>query len=176
MKNRGHQRFLSTRAFTLVEVMISVAIFTILFGACFTVLLSGSDSWQVNSAEMQLQQELRKAMDWLKEDLAEGGISTITNVPADWNWYSTITFKAPSGVTSGAITWGSNTIQFVLSSNQLRRIEGATTKVIAQNISSLQFRRQASTPHLVEVSLQAQKSSIKGTISKTLSFKVQMRN
>lgn len=167
------------RGFTLVEVLMTVVIFAVLFGVCFTILLSGSDSWQVNSTQMQLQQNLRRAMNWIKEDLIEAGQSTITNVPANGSWYNTITFSVPSGVSGNAITWASPSIQFLLggaSSNELQRTSG-TTKTVAQYIQSLQFRRQATSPTIVEVSLQAQKNSVKGTpVTMTKSFKVKLRN
>ena len=165
---------------TLVEALITVLLFTMLFGAAVAVLLSGSDSWQVNSVMAELQQERRKAVEWMKEDLLQGGYSTITNVPADGVWYTTITFNTSAGVSGGNITWSTNTVRFLLGgsgSTELQKVSGSTTKVIAEDIHTLQFRRQSTTPSVVEVSLTAQKNTLKGaTLSATTTFKVKMRN
>ena len=161
----------------MIEVLVTVVLFSLLFGACLTVLLSGSDSWQSNDVKLQLQQELRKGMDWMKNDLLQGGVSTITDVPADGNWYTTITFKTSNGVSGGNISWPSDTTQYLLSGNQLQRKVGSTTQSIAQSIRSLQVRRQASNSSLVEVLMSAQKNSLRGTIiTDSLDFQVQFRN
>jgi|GEM_PF-1114362 len=171
----------SLLGFTLVEALTTVLLFSIILGVCFMILLSGTDSWHVNSAKVEVQQEVRKAADWIKQELIQSGSSTITNVPADSSWYTAITFKTTTGVSGGSISWSSETIQFLLGSgataNQLIRRSGSTDKVCAQGIQTLQFRRQASTPSVVEVNVEAQKTTPKGTtLTATSNFKVKMRN
>lgn len=187
---------------TLVEALITVLLFTMLFGAAVAVLLSGSDSWQVNSVMAELQQERRKAVEWMKMDLQQGGYSTITNVPADGAWYTTITFYTSNGVSSGNISWSSNTVNFALSGSpnyQLIRTSGASSRVIATDIHTLQFRRLDEDddndgvldageddnsngildvrPSVVEVSITAQKNTLKGqTLTSSTTFEVKMRN
>ena len=163
--------------YTLVEALITVLLFSIILGACVMVLLTGTDSWQVNNTLVEVQQDLRKAEDWMKEDLVEAGTTTISGVPADGNPYYTITFKVASSISGGNIVWSTDTIQFQLSSNDLQRIQGTQTKTLAYNIQSLQFRRQASTSNIVEVSLQAQKNTPRGAlITATKNFQVKIRN
>ncbi len=177
MKLRICNRLKCFQGITLVETLITALIFAFLVGGVYLTLIVGIGSWQANDVRIELQQELRKSMDWMIGDLRQGGVSTITNVPADGNWYSTITFKTSTGVSNGNIVWSADTIQYVLSSNQLQRINGAQTKLIAQDIQSLQIRRQASTPSIVEVSLQDQKKTSTGhQINVTLNFKVELRN
>ncbi len=170
----------SSRAYTLVEVLVSFFIFAMISGSAVTVFMSSTDLWKINNVKLELQQELRKSMDWMNIDLLQAGASTMTNVPANGTWYTTITFNTATGVTEGSTTWSSNTIQFVLggsSSNQLQRVSGAATKVIAQDVKSLQFRRQSSTPNILEVSMQAQKSTIRGaSMTMASRFKVTLRN
>ena len=162
--------------FTLVEALVTVIFFSLILGACYLILLAGTDSWQVNSVKIEIQQEARKAADWIKQDLIQSGASTITNVPADGNWYTTITFKTTTGASGGNIAWSSQTTQFLLSSNQLIR-RTATDKVCAKDIQALQFRRQAASPSIVTVSVQTQKNTTKGlTLTMTSNFEVKMRN
>ena len=171
-KNSKNQKGMS-----LVEALIAVLIFSLIFGACLMVLLSGVDSFETSDMRAQLQQNLRKAMEKIKEDLRQSGASTITNVPADGTLYTTITFKTATGVSSSQITWDSNTITYTLASANLLRTYGGQIRVVATQISSVQFRRQSSTSDIVEVSLQAQDTTNKGrTFTDSLNFDVQLRN
>jgi len=177
-------RLKCNKGFSLAEILVTALIFSVIMGAIHTTMVIGDSSWNLNSTNIALQQELRKAMDWMKDDLRQTGTAAVTNVPADGNWYTTITFQMVSGVSGGVITWNSDTTQFVLGgtpATQLQRIENSITKVLALDIQSLQFRRLASAPDVIEVALVAQKSSSKvgsasGVISSSLTFKVQMRN
>lgn len=170
----------SNKGSSLLEVLVTLLIFSIIIAAVNATLLIGDSSWNTNSIRIELQQELRKAMDWMKDDLRQSGPTAISNVPANGSWYTTITFQTAAGVSGGSITWNSDTTQFVLGgtdSDQLRRIEGSTTTVIAQSMQSVQFRRLAGVPDIVEVALQAQRDTFKGaTIASNLNFKVQLRN
>ena len=170
----------SNKGYTLIEALFAILLFSLIFGICMTILLTGSDFWQVNSTLIEVQQEMRKAEDWMKEDLVEAGATTISNVPADNNPYDTITFKVASGVSGGNVTWSSNSIRYVLGGtnlDELQRIEGLETKTLAHNIESLSFLRLSTTPNILKVSVGAQKTTPKGPqVSATISFQVVIRN
>ena len=173
------ERFNSS-GMTLVEVLITAILFSVLLGACLMLFLSGSNTWMDSGTQVEVQQELRKAVDWMRYDLQQAGASTITNVPADGAWYTSITFRTATGVSSGVISWSANTITFQRGgsgSTQLQRVSGGATKVLATSISTLQFRRQASSSQVVEVNVQTQQNTIKGrTMSASTTFKVDLRN
>jgi len=175
-----HGRNSFCRGFSLVESLVTMLIFSVIVAGIYATALAGDSSWQANKVRIELQQELRKGMEWMIYDLRQSGDSSITNVPADDNWYTTITFRTPAGVTAGSLSWNLSTVQFALGgadSNQLQRIDGAGTKVIAQDIQSLQFRRQAATPNILEVAMTAQQNTIKGTpVDHQLNFEIQLRN
>ena len=170
----------NNKGVTLVEALVTVLLFTLLFGVAVAILLSSSDSWQLNSVQAELIQERRKAVEWMKLDLQQGGYTTITDVPADGNWYNTITFYTATGVSGGNVTWSADTVNFSSSGAplyQLRKTSGAAVKVIANNIQTLQFRRLAAAPNIVYVSITAQKNTLKGqALTATTSFEVKMRN
>ena len=166
---------------TLVEVLVVVLLFSVLFGACFAVILSGSESWQTNSAYIQLTQELRKGMEWMKEDLIETGTSVITDVPVDGNWYNTITFRRINSVTGGNIVWATDTSKFLLGGTNGRQLisrQGVSTdKIIAQDIKTLQIRRPVGSSDIVEVSMTAERTTPRGRVlSAALNFQVRVRN
>ncbi len=81
--------------FTLVELMVVIVIFLIIFAAIYGVLSMGWQSWHTGNTHVELQQETRKAMDKMVMELREsgsgyvsitGGGSVITfQVPVDWD-------------------------------------------------------------------------------------------
>ncbi len=68
--------------FTLVEMMIAVAIFVIIIGALFALLLGGQRSWQTQEAYVQVGQEARRALGRMTRQL-RGADITNTNWPTD---------------------------------------------------------------------------------------------
>ncbi|MDP2653792.1 MAG: prepilin-type N-terminal cleavage/methylation domain-containing protein [Candidatus Omnitrophota bacterium] len=174
------KRHISRRGFTLTEVMIAVFIFTILAAACYGLMAAGSSSWQVNRVKSELYQEMRKAQDWMIADLRQAGSTSVTDVTANGTWFTACTFRTSAGVSGGTIAWSGNTIQFSkggTNSSQLLRTTGGVTRVLANNVQTLQFRRLSATPRMMEVSLQTQKN-VPGApaVTANLNFKVQLRN
>lgn len=163
----------------LIEVLVAVFIFMLLLGLIFAILATGKNAWLIEDASVELQQELRKAMTAMAKDIRQTGSATIIGVPATGSWSDNITFRKPTGVTYGYIIWGPQT-QFLLgglNGKQLLRRVGMADEVIANNVNSLQIRRQFFTRDIVEVVLDADKTTVKGTqIDGTLSFKVKLRN
>ena len=106
--------------YSLIEVLVTVSIFAVLAGAINTVLLIGESSWQTNSVQLELQQELRKAMDWMKDDLRQTGPAAISDGPVSANDtdYASITFQKATGISGSSIEWGGGdsdaTTQFLL--------------------------------------------------------------
>ena len=170
------------KGFTLVELMIVMLIFSIILGAMFAVMNMGKASWHSGDTQIQVQQEARKGMDRIVKELRQTGTSTIIGVPPDGNLYNTITFRIPDedGIdANGNIEWG-NQIAYSLgglNGQQLLRTEGEGLEVLANRVVNLQFRRQATTPNIVEITLQSQKTTIPGhLISATLNSQIRVRN
>ena len=184
--------FKGTRArqgMTIVEVLISAMIFSIVLAACYALLIAGSDSWETNDAKIELQQDIRRAVDWIMQDLRQAGSASITNGPttANGTWYTLITFRKASSVSGGSVVWDTDTTKYSLGgtgSTQLQRQVGSQTpKVIGQNFQSLQFRRQSSSANIVDVTMQSQKKTPRGknltgkaAVQQSTSFKVYLRN
>lgn len=162
-----------------MEVLVTVIIYSLIVAACYLAFAAGNQSWQVNRVQVELQQELRKAMDWMVSDLRQSGSSAIVDVPSDGVWYNTITFKIAAGINNSNISW-SGDIQYLLggtNANQLLRQAGGQVKILAQAITSLQFRRQMATAGTVEVFLTAEKTTPQGQLlSQDRNFQVSLRN
>ncbi|MBI5415989.1 MAG: prepilin-type N-terminal cleavage/methylation domain-containing protein [Candidatus Omnitrophica bacterium] len=172
---------------SLVEVLVTVVLLSFIMGICYALLISGSDSWEINNVRVGLQQELRKGVDWITQDLRQAGSASITDVPADGTVHTSITFYKCAGASGGNLVWDSNTTRYFLSGsggNQLQRQVGSqTASVIAQNVQSLQFSRSSTSPGVVNVTVQAQKAPPRGKnlsgnvpIQLSMSFKISLRN
>ena len=215
----------SLKGFTLIEVMVTVLIFAILAGAINMVLLVGQSSWHANRVQIEILQELRKAMSLMEDELRETAQQKITAGPtvADGSASTSITFYAATGASGGAITWNANTTQYFLGEDlngngsldagedingngtlevpedadldgildtgedingdgrlngaPILRIEGSETRVIAQNISRLEFSRTLATANIIDVTLAALKETTDGRVlTIEFSFSVRMRN
>jgi len=167
---------------TLVELLFCAVIFVLIMGACMALLFRGWDSWQTSSAQVQLAQEESQSVGWLTNDIRQSGASQITNVPADNNGYAQITFSVVQNVLSGGnITWNAGAINYSLGGtlgHELIRTQNGQSRVIANNITSLQFSRQTLTPNMVNIQLAAFAPTYRGNqqLTSTLTFKVFLRN
>ncbi len=71
----------NNKSFTLVEIMIVTAISTVLFGAIFLALNTGENTNTIGNANLDLQQEVRRVLDWMIRDFRQtrGNIMTATD-------------------------------------------------------------------------------------------------
>jgi len=165
--------------FSFAEMIVVVLLSTFLIGGIYTVLSTGKNSWEINRDRVKLSQELRKGVDWMRKDLRQAGVSTITGVPADGNWYTSITFQTANGVTAGAVTWGT-AIQYHLGgtgNQQLLRTVSGADRIVAQYYNTLQFKRTSADPSVVQISAQAQTNTpLHGLISMSMTAQERMRN
>lgn len=71
--------FLRTRAgFTIVEAMISLALFLLILGAMFIVMMKSLDSFYIGNGRVCLTEETSRAIDEISRMLGESNVDTIT--------------------------------------------------------------------------------------------------
>lgn len=168
------------RGFSMVEMMVTIAIFLIISGGAYAVTFAAERIWSTNLTRIDLHQNLRKAMEGMIYELRQTGPGAITDVSANGTWYTQITFKKPSDVTGGALVWNAYTTKFQLGGTDaafLQKVENGTTTTLATDMKVLRFRRQAASPSVVEVYIQGEKTTPKGEIYQhEISFSVDLRN
>lgn len=71
-------RLKSLTGFTLLELMVTLAIFLVLTGAIFAIFRGGRDSWITQDVQSELYQNGRRAMDVMIRELQESGRNTVT--------------------------------------------------------------------------------------------------
>jgi len=97
---------------TLVEVAVASAIFGLVIGMVFWVVLSGQRQVEADSPQAEIENMARRIVDEIAGELRKAGLSTLTPpTPVD---SSSISFQLVSGYDpdTGALTYDPEVIQF----------------------------------------------------------------
>jgi len=90
----------SLKAFTLIELMVTVAIFTVVIGASYAVLNAVGTNWRSGDTSIELQEDVRQLLDSVAFELFETAPSMVTIGAGN----SSITFQIPVDE-NGSGTW-----------------------------------------------------------------------
>ena len=153
-----------TRAgFTLVELMTVAVIFLIVFTAIFLVLTMGRRSWQIGSAQVELQQEARRGMDAMIKELRQASSIDPTTFTDDLS-NNIIRF-----------TLSGQTVQFAVNGGQLQRTPTGVTPILAHDIENVQFRLLGG--RAIYITLSTQRTTPLGRlVNVSLNSQVYLRN
>ncbi len=120
------------QSFTLIEVIIAVAIFTLILESVYVTLQVGQKSWNTYSSTVLLKQEVRRALIAMSGELREAKNIFITK--DDHNHSISINFERPSvGIVS--YSWsdsGENAYKII-------RENYTELRTLASNITYLSF-------------------------------------
>ena len=124
------------RGFTLVEILVSLLILSVVLAGIFAVLNVGQMNWNSSMSSLDLQQQVRQAMDGMSKEIRQSSFSNITINPDQ----GAINFTVPIDITTNPITY-SSTINYYLNDNSqiVREHPSGTTKILANDISNLSF-------------------------------------
>lgn len=173
------------KGYTLIEILISLAIFTVISGGIFIAMLTGRNTWYSSDAQIELQDELRRAMTQIVNDLKQSSATKLyvdsslaQPFPSNDVPYGSIAFFLDQGVNfSGAIIWSNSPVSYTLSGDQILRTVGIETSVAANKITGMNFTRPGSLPNVIRISLSAQKTTQLGqTLNGSLVSSVSVRN
>jgi prepilin-type N-terminal cleavage/methylation domain-containing protein len=188
----------STRnGFTLVEIMVAVAITTLMVGMIYTMLAAGQEAWDIKSTQTDMQARGRLAMSQMVKELRQTTRTSTQNpspniaIPSTPNnrqidFYLPLDLDGDGTIadTNGAVEWDtSNKIQYqyVPGQTMLRRLEKGEKQTIALNVSDVRFIDQGIDPALypnelkITLTLQA-KTKRQRTLSRDFTAMVKMRN
>jgi len=169
------------KAFTLIETLVSVLIFTVIVMGIFLAMSVAQRSWFTGDAAVETRQQIILALITMNSELSET-TSSKTNLTANVPQGS-ITFRIPHDNngdgsvvdTLGNIEWSNPIIYSRNASNNLIRTYGGVTSTLARNISFLQFKNTQN--RLIQVDITAQKTDNMGKlIQDTEQAVIKMRN
>lgn len=176
--------------FSLVELLIAMAIVGGISLVLIATLKVGQQSWQAEDVRMSVSQELRRGIDAMSRELAATQAAELTEVPTTGAWYAgALVFRVPqdrdgNGTVldaAGALEW-SDPITYSLGGTDGRQVVrtqvGLADRVLANGVIGMQFRRQAVSPNIVEMSLTVRRGGITGefTNQSDLTTRVRVRN
>ena len=165
------------RGFILVEIMVAVSIVVVVMGMILSVIAAGRDSWQIERARLMVTKELRRGVDLMTREMVSTQIAELAELPTapavgGWGpWVNApVTFRvlsvieAPAGSGNyaietngtGAVVW-TQPITYQVANNQIQRVQNGVTRILANGVQQLQFRRQAANP-VIEMNVQVQQN------------------
>ncbi|GEM_PF-4053652 len=174
------------KGYTLVEILIVVAIVSIISGGIFMSLTSSIQAWDSLGARTALQLELRKSILRISDDLRQTSMdqifsnSDMTTKVSLGGIYTALYFNLPQEIgPTGAISW--NTIDpviYTLINGTIIRTRGTTSSDICSSIVSLKFTVLANDVIRIEVSGEKVKAVYYGntTVNATMASAAAVRN
>ena len=163
--------------------MVTSLILSIMIIATFLVLSIGQGSWIRGDVNIQVRQEIARALITMGKELKSTRPSK-TNIASGASSNS-ITFNVPKDLngdgniidSSGKIEWSPNITYSLNGSNQIVRVASGNTSIIANKISSLLFSRPVGKDSNIEIDITASAISQKGqAVQDTDTSIILMRN
>lgn len=167
-----HPKKNGQEGFTLVEIMVVVALSAIIFYGIFAMLRMGSIQANVAGVRMTINGSAREGMTRVLQELREAS-------PDSFSWgTNTVTFSNPETVNDdGSITW-SDPIEYSVDGTQLLRTQAGQVSVVANDVQSVTFTGDdEDDPSIVTVEMVIQRQTVQGrTYSETITGQGQVRN
>lgn len=172
------------KAFTLVEVLVSIAILGFLIAGIFGVLNIGTMTYNTNLGRLDLQQNARQAMYWMVRELREASAGEVNIEPRvdSLGNYDRITFNTPNESSIRYYRDGEDIDGNNIGTQIIREYPAGTYRILANDIHSLSFSLSGD---VVESQLTAKKTVRRRDLCfpapcqnppKTLKEKVRLRN
>ncbi len=152
---------MNKKGFSFIEIMIVIAIFSMIGGGVFQIFSLGQKVYLTESALLDLQGYSRNAMDRMVREIRAASSVTVTAVNTN---VDSITFTTPSATG----------VQYYLSGNRIiREYPSGTTRIIAHDVARLKFTLTGS---VLQIELRADKTVLGRAFSFTAKEKVRLRN
>ena len=82
-------KYYSKWAFTLVEVLVSLAIFAIIMISVITIYINSSQIAINADLNRMMQENIKNSIEQISEDIRKNGVSGVTDYPVDTHCCST---------------------------------------------------------------------------------------
>jgi len=140
------------KGFTLVEILIVIAVLSIVMAGLFSLLNIADLSWYTDMGIVDLQQQARRAMDGMVREIRQSKYTTINISDGGQR----IDFKIPIDLTSSPVTYSDNITYHLDSTNHavVRSYAGTNNITIGSDINYLNF---SSSGNIVNIVLNTKK-------------------
>ncbi|MBU1912314.1 MAG: prepilin-type N-terminal cleavage/methylation domain-containing protein [Candidatus Omnitrophica bacterium] len=148
------------KAFTLIEILVTILIFSFIVGGIYGVLNISKTNYDTNLISLNLQRQTRQGMSWLSREIRQARLSTI-GIEEDGNNNDIITFN----------TLDATGIKYYVETTQLKReYPTGTVEIRANDIIALSFPARSAGSNLQKITLEASKTFFSGGNEHTLTF------
>jgi len=157
------------KAFTLVEILVTILIFSFIVGGIYGVLNISKTNYDANLISLNLQRQARQGMSWLSREIRQAKLSKIKPPEKDGNNNDIIIFD----------TLDAAGIKYYVEAGQLKRKDPTgIVETKANDITVLTLSSNGG--NLKKITLEASKTFFSGGKSHTLTFplteQVEVRN
>ncbi|MBF0595760.1 MAG: prepilin-type N-terminal cleavage/methylation domain-containing protein [Candidatus Omnitrophica bacterium] len=155
----------NARGYTLVELMVTVGLFSVIMLGVYGTLLTGDVVYTKDSAMLDMESQCRNAVDRIVREVRQASSQTIT---ADFNATTNdkILFTIPTSIGIQYYLNGTNLVRFVAGA-------AGAGKTIATNVDLLKFTLTGS---LLTIQVRASRTLYGQAIAYPLVEKVRLRN
>jgi len=153
MKKKRKAKLKIEKGFTLIEVMISIAILGIVAALAYQMLSGGQNMWSQDLALVELQQKARQSLQRMSKEIREGTSVEITEEG------QRISFIDPDGSNISYYYLAAELIEDSQSQGgRIKRSSDASSDiVIADNIESLLLNWASSDENSVKIKIEGKK-------------------
>ena len=152
------------RGYTLIEIMVTVAIFSVVVALISPLLTNMTSFWRLTQARAVIERDARVSMDLMNRAIRQAQSSTIvlSNYPQQPP-YSEISFTDIKG----------NSVSFYQQGNYLYEKFNTTVSMLTKNLEFVSFTfPDTSAPSILSVAMTTQKSTYLGR-SKALELSIE---
>lgn len=173
----GNNALFDSEGYSLVEMMVTLAVFSLLLITAWQVFDASQESMNWNYHQLNLQKEMRRILDTMSKEIRESSPSSPTPISIGAN---TITFQIPATVSAtGAVTAWTPVTYGLGADNTVVRTTGTQTNAIGGGgITGLNFVYPvAGMPRTVQIQITGTATTLKlRNITTTATGQVVLRN
>lgn len=198
------ENILKKTAFTLMEVLITMGIFTLIAAASYSVLLSSNLSSSISEIQIESNASARIALERIIQELQLSqpnkvwltsntlGATTSSVLGNVVNFQVPVITNGDLSFNAGQLKWGSQTTEGEYIAYSVKCSEGKCQllrsiytssngsnpqeKVVAQDIVSLWFKKSAEAPNLITMEITAQGKVSGKPYTHTLRSAIRLKN
>ncbi len=160
------------RAFTLIEVIVVAAIFSLAMLSVVQVLMASQRNYNDYTVGTELRDRARAILDRMEGELRETGVDCPDFTVV--NGTSTVTFNQCTGFDGADVTWGAPIAYSRTAQGTLMRSQNGTSRILANSVSSLSFGLENG---YITIDITFTKNSANGrSITQSFASKVFLRN
>lgn len=162
--------------YTLLEMMVTLVVFSLLALAAASVFNQSQDSLDWNYQALTLDKELRRALFTMAREIRESSPSSPTPLTATSN---SLAFEIPASVSGNTVTNWTQITYTLGAGNTVTRTSSGQTTPMGNNVTALNFTYPAdpvTQPRTVQIQMTGARAALKRTVTRTVTGQVVLRN